>query len=189
MQDIVLASFLEIHHELDGHPRMLRPTRIGRVAAIAAQVSWISRDGHLLNFLKTDLLRALPQHGLAEGGEVLQSRGQCDEMITGKLAHLACKAHTAIGEQNFGLADPAGIKDDLTGRRIARVVLIGDAEIEIAERHPDSLAAPAHVDRLALERHGLAKGAHSFWRQLLLEAGIENKVAGADDQSAHASLR
>ncbi len=79
-------------------------------------------------------------------------------MVAGELAHLAGEMHAAIGEQDLGLADAAGIEDDLARRRIAGVVLVGDAEIEIAERHPDALAAPAHVDRLALERHRLAEG-------------------------------
>ena len=109
-------------------------------------------------------------------------------MIAGKLAHLARKMHAAIGQQDFGLADAAGIKDDLAGRGIAGVVLVGDAEIEVAERHPDPLAAPADMDRLALERHRLAKRRHGLRRQLLLEAGLEGEFAGADNQLAHRSL-
>src|SRR5205823_3757305 len=61
-------------------------------------------------------------------------------------------------------------------------------EIEIAERHPDALAAPAHVDRLALERHRLAKRRNGLWRQLLLETGLEGEFTGADNQLAHRSL-
>src|ERR1700737_1131702 len=96
--------------------------------------------------------------------------------------------HAAIGEQDFGLADAAGIKDDLAGRGIARMVLVGDAEVEIAERHPDPLAAPAHMDRLALERHGFAKRGDGLRCQLLFETGLECKVAGADNQLAHRTL-
>src|ERR1700716_2148255 len=106
-------------------------------------------------------------------------------MIARELAHLAGKMHAAIGQQDLGLADAAGIKDDLAGRGIAGVVLVGDAEIEIAERHPDPLAAPAHMDRLALERHRLAKGRAGFGRQLFLETGLEREVAGADNELVH----
>jgi hypothetical protein len=68
------------------------------------------------------------------------------------------------------------------------VVLVGDAEIEIAERHPHALAAPADMDRLALERHRLAKRRDRLGRELLLETGVEGEVAGADNQLAHRSL-
>src|SRR6185369_399626 len=114
--------------------------------------------------LEADLLRALPQHGLAERGQVLQPRGQGDEVVAGELAHLAGEVHAAIGKQYLRLADAAGIENDLARRGIAGVVLVGDAEIEIAERHPDPLAAPADMDRLALERHRLAKGGHGLRR-------------------------
>src|SRR5437879_3486810 len=109
-------------------------------------------------------------------------------MIAGELAHLAREMHGAIGQQDFGFADAARIKNDLARRGIAGVVLIGDAEIEIAERHPDTLAAPAHMNGLALERHRLAKRRHGFGRQLLLEAGLEGEFTGTDNQLAHRSL-
>ena len=60
-------------------------------------------------------------------------------MIAGELAHLARKMHAAIGEQNFGLADAAGIKNDLAGRRIAGVVLEADPQRELAQRSGLSL--------------------------------------------------
>src|SRR4030081_1975110 len=106
-------------------------------------------------------------------------------MVAGELAHLAGEMHAAIGEQNLGFADAAGIEDDLAGRGIAGVVLVRDAEIEIAKRHPDPLAAPAHMDRLALERHRLAKGRAGLGRQLFFKTGLERKVAGADNELAH----
>src|SRR6202035_879362 len=140
--------------------------------------------GHL-DFLEATLLRAFPEHGLSERRQIFQARGQGDEMIAGELAHLAGEVDAAIGQKDFGLADAAGIEDDLAGRGIAGVVLVRDAEIEIAERHPDPLAAPAHMDGLALERHGLAKGRAGFWRQLFLETGLEGEVAGADNELAH----
>ena len=49
MQDVVLAAFLEVHHELHGEPRAAGPARIGRVAAIAAEIAGIG-FGHQ-NFL------------------------------------------------------------------------------------------------------------------------------------------
>src|SRR5271168_3340576 len=97
--------------------------------------------------------------------------------------------YPTIGQQNFGLADTAGIKDYLTRRRIAGVVLIANAKVQIAERHPDAFAAPAHMDKFAVERHGLAEGRTSFGRQLFFEAGLEREVSGVDDQLAHSNTR
>src|SRR5438445_10525732 len=93
--------------------------------------------------------------------------------------------HAAIGQQDFGLADAAGIKDDLARRGIASVVFVGDAEIEIAERHPDPLAAPAHMDDLALERHRLAECGAGPGREVFFKAGLEGEVAGADNELTH----
>src|SRR5882672_3907524 len=106
-------------------------------------------------------------------------------MVAGELAHLARKMHAAIGQQNLGFADAAGIKNDLAGRWIAGVVLVGDAEIEVAERHPDPLAAPAHMDRLTLERHRLAKGRAGFGRQVFFETGLKSEVTGVDKELVH----
>src|ERR1700682_204551 len=106
-------------------------------------------------------------------------------MVAGELSHLARKMHAAIGQQDFGFADAAGIENDLARRGIAGVVLVTDAKIEISERHPDPLAAPAHMDGLALERHRLAKRRAGLRRQLLFETGLEGEVAGMDDELAH----
>src|SRR5512143_3320623 len=111
-------------------------------------------------------------------------------MVAGKLADLAREMHAAIGQQDLRLADAAGIEDDLAGRGIARVVLVADAEIEVAERHPNALAAPAYMDDVALERKGLAERCDGLWRRLFLEPGVEGEIAGADHEFAHViSLR
>src|SRR6188768_3129155 len=47
VEDIVLAAFLEIHHELDGNARVARPFGIGRVAPVAAEIARIGRRGHV----------------------------------------------------------------------------------------------------------------------------------------------
>lgn len=73
MQNVILAALFEIHHELHGNAGVARPLRIGRVAAVAAEIAGVSGLGHL-DFLEGDILRTLPQHGLAERGEVLKAR-------------------------------------------------------------------------------------------------------------------
>src|SRR5262249_6861550 len=110
-------------------------------------------------------------------------------MVAGELTHLAGEMHAAIGKQDFGFADAAGIEDDLARRRIARMVFVADAEIKVTKRHPHRLAAPAHMDHLALKRHRLAKRRAGLRRKLLLETGFEGKIAGVDDQLAHGLSR
>ena len=46
VQDIVLAALLEIDHELHRDPRAIGPLRIGRVAAIAAEIPGIRGISH-----------------------------------------------------------------------------------------------------------------------------------------------
>ena len=77
------------------------------------------------------------------------------------------------GQEDLGLAEAAGVEQDLAGRRVARVVLEADADVEVAERDPGRLAAPAHVDDLLLERQQLRERLARLGRALLLEAGAE----------------
>ena len=46
VQNIVLAALLEIHHELHGDARVAGPLRIGRVAAVAAEIAGVVGLGH-----------------------------------------------------------------------------------------------------------------------------------------------
>ena len=95
-------------------------------------------------------------------------------MIAGKLAHLAGETHAAIGQQDFGFADPAGIDNHLPRRRIARMILIGQAEIEITQRDPDAFAAPAYMNDLVFIWQQLAENCDGFGRACALELRIEN---------------
>jgi len=45
-------------------------------------------------------------------------------MVAGELADLAGEADTAISEQDLGLADAAGIENEVSRRREAGVVLV-----------------------------------------------------------------
>src|SRR6187431_656842 len=93
--------------------------------------------------------------------------------------------HAAIGQQDLGLADAAGIEDDLARRRIAGVVLEADAEVEVAERKPDRLAAPADMDHLALERHRAAERGAGLGGRSIFKTCVEREFAGADNELAH----
>ena len=101
---------------------------------------------------KADLLRAFPQRHLAEPDDILEPGGDRDEMIARELADFGGEARAAIREQDLGLADAAGIEDDLAGRGIGRVVLLARLGIHFAERNPHGLAAPPDMDALAHER-------------------------------------
>src|SRR5882762_1189712 len=106
-------------------------------------------------------------------------------MVSGELTHFAGEVYPAIGQQNLGLADAARIKDDLTRGRIAGVIFIPDAKVEIAERKPDALAAPPDMDHLTFERHRAAKRGTGLGRQLIFETCVERELAGADNELAH----
>src|SRR6516165_8560370 len=130
--------------------------------------------------LEEDVLRALPERHFAERRKLIGAFNDGEKMIAGELPHFAGKAHAAIGEENLGLADAAGIKDDLAGRGEARMVLVAEAEIEIAQRNPTSLAAPAHMnDALAIGQEARELGA-GLGRRGAFETRAEAKGAGGD---------
>src|SRR5262249_33009007 len=95
-----------------------------------------------------DRLCPVPQGQPTEFGQSLGSFDDRDEMVTGELADFAGETDAAIGEQNFGFADAAGMKEKLTRRRIAGRVLVTEAEIQVAEWDPTRFAAPPHMDQL-----------------------------------------
>src|SRR5580700_4143286 len=102
--------------------------------------------------MKFDGLRAVRQGQLAERPEVLKPVDDRQKMITRQLPDLAGKTNRAIGDQYLGLADPAGIEDDLARCRIARRILGTDAKIEAAERDPE--ASPLHRTWISRSRYG-----------------------------------
>src|SRR5690606_34505211 len=75
-----------------------------------------------------------------------------------------------------------GIKQDITARRMAGMVFEPCAELEIAERDPDRLAAPARMDDLIAERQEALEDAAGLWRILQFEAGGEGEGANGDAQ-------
>ena len=60
----------------------------------------------------------------------------------------------------LGLAQSAGVQEDLAGSRIAGRIFIGQAKIECAERNPAGFSAPSHVDdALAIGQQRFEPGA------------------------------
>ena len=68
--------------------------------------------------------------------------------------------------KNLGLAQSAGVQEDLAGSRIAGRIFIGQAKIECAERNPARFSAPAHVD------DALAIGQQRFEPGTCLRGGL-----------------
>src|SRR5439155_18887745 len=132
--------------------------------------------------------RALPQHHLAERAEMIEPVDDRQEMVAGELTDLAGETYRAIGEQNLGLADPAGMQDDLARRRITRSVFISEAEVERAERDPARLAAPAHMDQaLAIRQQALEAGA-GLRRCGTFKARAEDEWPRLDGDIGHLSF-
>ena len=67
-------------------------------------------------------------------------------------AGLRREAHVAVREEDLGLRDSARVEHDLAGVRVAGRVLGAEPEVEIAERDPARLSAPADMDDPRLER-------------------------------------
>src|SRR4051794_3661920 len=120
-----------------------------------------------------DVLGTLPQRLLAERAQVLLALHDREEGVARELADDAREQAAPVRAQVRGPAEAAGVEQDLAGRRVARVVLEADAELELAERDPRGLAAPAHVDDLLLVRQQLRERGARLRRALLLEAGLE----------------
>src|SRR5919109_5489566 len=125
-----------------------------------------------------DVLGALPKGLLAQRAEVVVALDDRQEVVPGKLADDAREQAAAVRQQDLGLAEAAGVEQDLARRGVARVVLEPEAHVELAERDPRRLAAPAHVDDLLLERQQLREGRAGLRRALLLEPGLEGVGPG-----------
>src|SRR3954454_25328722 len=132
-----------------------------------------------------DVLGTLPQRLLAEGAQVLGVLDDGEEVVAGELADDAREQAAAVRQEDLGLAEAAGVEQDLPRRRMARVVLEADADVELAERDPGRLAAPPHVDHLLLERQQLREGGARLRRAILLEPRLERVRPGGDLQHGH----
>jgi hypothetical protein len=95
--------------------------------------------------MKFDGLCAVRQGQFAESTEPIEPVDDGQKMIAGQLADLAGETDRAIGDQDLGLADPAGVEDDLARRRIARCIPGANAELEAAAR--DTAAGPRNGRR------------------------------------------
>src|SRR5437867_6189483 len=132
-----------------------------------------------------EVLRAFPEDEAAEVGETLVPFDHRREVVARELPDLARELRGAVREEDLHLADAARVDEDLSGRRIRRVVLEVDAQAILAHRHPGRLATPAHVHELALDRKPLLDGSARLRRELLFEPRLELELAGGDAKHRH----
>src|SRR3954471_17385035 len=149
------------------------------------QVLGIGTSGASREGLETDRLDAFVEYRPTELGQALVPRDNGQEMVACELARLAGEAHRPVGEQNLGLADTARIEDQLSRHRVARGVLGTDAEIERSQRHPYSLATPAHVHDLACKRKRAHESRARLRRRIALQPRHKGEPAGRDGQIRH----
>jgi hypothetical protein len=71
-----------------------------------------------------DRLSALPQGQPAELGQLLGTLDDRQQVVAVELPGLAGETDRAVGEQDLGFADAAGVEKELAGRRVARRVLV-----------------------------------------------------------------
>src|SRR5690348_11502988 len=134
-------------------------------------------DGRALRLPERDVLRSVPQHELAELLQPLAALDDRREMIAGELTRLAREAGVAVREEQLGLADAAGVQQQLAGGRVAGRVLGPDAYVEVAHRDPRGLPAPARLDDLRVERQQLPECRDRLRCGVVLEPCGETEVA------------
>ena len=126
------------------------------------------------------MLRPLPKDLLAQFGPILLTFGDCQEMISRKLPHLAGEVHAAICEQDLRLAESAGVENELARRRIAGRVLEAHAEIGVAQGNPAAFAAPADMNDALLIRQKREEKRAGLRCKLFFEPRLEAEVVVLD---------
>ena len=109
-----------------------------------------------------------------------------EEVVAGQRAVHAREARGAVREQDLGLADPGGIEEQRAGRGLARRVLRAHPQVEVAERDPARLAAPARLDDPLPVGQEAAEGGAGARRLGLLPSRGEGQRPQPDAERAHA---
>src|SRR5713226_1606387 len=127
------------------------------------------------SFGERDLLRAFPEDLLAQLTQAVDAFVDRGEVVAGQLTHLAGEQCRAVRKEDLGLADAARVEQQVSGRRMARVVLVTELEVELAERDPGRLAAPPRLDQLGVQRQHRLEGRACLGRGVALEPREEAK--------------
>src|SRR3954452_8241006 len=86
--------------------------------------------------LEDHVLGALPQHQPPQLAQLLGALRHGEEVVAGQLPDDAGETRSAVREQDLRLAVAARVEQDLTGCRVARVVLETEPRLEVPERYP-----------------------------------------------------
>src|SRR4029077_5839611 len=117
--------------------------------------------------------RALPEDERPELAQLLGPFDDRREVVSCQHAGFAREMSRAVGEEDLGLADAAGVEEQFAGVRVAGRVLGPDPDVQLTERNPAGLAAPTCVEHLALERQQPPKSCNRLRRRALLEPCLE----------------
>jgi hypothetical protein len=85
------------------------------------------------------------------------------EVVSRQLSKLAGETGSSIGKENFRLAEPAGIEQDVPWCWMAGVILLAHAELKLAQWNPGRLSAPAGVNDFAAEWQNATEGHARLW--------------------------
>jgi Methyl-accepting chemotaxis protein (MCP) signalling domain len=147
-----------------------------------------ARDVERLHQLEQDVFGAAPEHLDTEFPQVFLAVHDGEEMIARELAHLARKTTAAVRNQDFGFAVPARIEQNVADRGMTGVIFEPRFQVEIAQRDPAGLAAPAHVnDLLAIGQKRRERRDRS--RRSGIGERDEMEISGDDADGTHGLMR
>src|ERR1700754_3480834 len=134
--------------------------------------------------VEQDVEGAFPKDVFAERAQLVGAVDDRQEVVARQLPDDRGELRAPVREENLGLAQPAGVPEDLARGGVRRGVLrlAVEADVEVAERDPRGLAAPAGVDALRAEREQALESGDGLGRLLGLEHALEREGPGGDGQ-------
>ncbi len=95
------------------------------------------------------------------------------KMIPCELTLFAGKTGTAIGKQEFSFTVSPRVQQNISTGRMARVVFKFQAEVQIAQRNPNSLSTPAAMNHLLAVWQQFQESGSGLRSQFLFENTLE----------------
>src|ERR1700694_2355218 len=146
------------------------------------------RPGPRSDGFESDVLRAFQHDEVADRLQLFGALFDRRKVVARELSDLAREQRRAVREQDLGLADAAGVEQQMSRRRVTRVVLEAEAEIEVAQRDPGGLTAPPRLNEAGPERqHGDELRARCR-SPLPLLASSDPQLGDPDPQAGHAAM-
>src|SRR5438876_760248 len=138
------------------------------------------RIDHGVRCVEDDLLSALVEDAPSQLGQQGASLLDSREVIAGQGSGLAAEGGRAIGKEHFGLADAAGIEQQLAGGGITGVILVAEAGLQVAERNPRGFAAPARLHQLGPQGQQQPESGTGLRGRVAFPARCEAQRANSD---------